>query len=336
MSKISIIVPVHNVEKYLERCVDSILAQTFADFEMILIDDGSQDSSGRICDAYSLKDKRVHVVHQEYKGVSVARNVGVDWAVSRPAEWIMFVDSDDCIHPQMLDIMYSAVFKHNKRICICGYRECEKIDEWITVKSVEPHVYSVEPYYVENWVKSTVAWGKLYHKSCFRGIRYPQGKIYEDGYVTYKLLFLNKEIVVIDEPLYAYYKNPNGIMRSSWTPARMDGIQSLEEQLEYFEKNKYYLAKEACIEHYVHSLCGQCIRIKEEAKENEKKAAFRYIRPKLAIALIKYNKRFPFEKKNWFVYENAFPRMMNTYWMMRAVPNKIKKTLRKLDRKNRG
>lgn len=330
MPLISVIVPVYEVEPYLRRCVDSILVQTFADFELILVDDGSPDRCGAICDEYAQKDVRVHVIHQKNGGLSAARNAGIDWAFANSdSQWLTFIDSDDWVHPHMLEYMYSAVQRHNMRLCICAYTEFEIERPLERYKSVTSYTSPVESYYVENWVQSTVACAKLYYKECFSEIRYPNGKIYEDGYVTYKLLFMNKEIAVIDEPLYAYYINPNGITKSGWTPARMDGIQSLEEQLRYFTVHKFDLAKKACIDRYVNSLCGQCIRIREEAKESEKKEAFRYVRPKLAIALIKYHKRFPFEKKNWYIYENAFPRLMQAYWLMRAVPGKIKRTLRR-------
>ena len=116
MPQISVIVPVYKVEPYLRRCVDSILAQTFTDFELILVDDGSPDNSGAICDEYAQKDARVHVIHQENGGLSAARNAGIDWVFAHSdSQWLTFVDSDDWVHPEYLERLYHAVLEHNVR-----------------------------------------------------------------------------------------------------------------------------------------------------------------------------------------------------------------------------
>ena len=124
MAQISIIVPVYKVEPYLRRCVDSILNQSFLDFDLILVDDGSPDTCGVICDEYAAKDSRVHVIHQKNGGLSAARNAGIDWAFAHSdSSWLTFVDSDDWIHPQMLEALHNAVRKDDTSVAVCGYQE---------------------------------------------------------------------------------------------------------------------------------------------------------------------------------------------------------------------
>ena len=135
MKIISVIVPVYKVEKFIHRCIYSILAQTFKDFELILVDDGSPDNCGKICDEYALKDNRIHVIHKENGGLSDARNAGIDWAFANSnSEWITFIDSDDWIHPKYLEALYNAVKKSGCEISICGFEETEgnnpNVDEY--------------------------------------------------------------------------------------------------------------------------------------------------------------------------------------------------------------
>ena len=211
MFPVSIIVPVYKVESYLHRCVDSILAQTFSDFELILVDDGSPDSCGAICDEYARQDSRIHVIHQENGGLSAARNAGIDWAFANSdSQWLTFVDSDDWIHPQMLEAMWNAAQKDGTPVVVCGY--------------------------LQYTCNATLAWGKLYEKRCFETLRYPVGRIHEDEYLTYQILFRVPQISVIPAPLYAYYVNAEGITRSKWSPKRLDSWGAFEAQIRFFHE----------------------------------------------------------------------------------------------------
>ena len=119
MADISIIVPVYKVEKYLHRCINSILKQTYQKFELILIDDGSPDNCGNICDEFAEKDQRIHVIHQENGGLSAARNSGIDWAFANScSKWLTFIDSDDWVHPQYLEVLLYAATKFNVSVSI--------------------------------------------------------------------------------------------------------------------------------------------------------------------------------------------------------------------------
>ena len=190
MPQISIIVPVYKVEQYLRRCVDSILAQTFADFELILVDDGSPDNSGAICDEYAAKDPRITVIHQENGGLSAARNAAIDWVFTNSdSQWLTFIDSDDWIHAEYLARLLNAAVENQVSISACNFEITTGDNPAIPPEQFDTTLWTPENFFVEHNVTATTAWAKLYRKECFQTIRYPVGKIHEDEFTTYKILF---------------------------------------------------------------------------------------------------------------------------------------------------
>ena len=237
MPEISVIVPVYKVEPYIHRCVDSILSQSFPDFELILVDDGSPDTCGDICERYARQDARIHVIHQKNGGLSDARNTGIDWVFANSdSRWFTFVDSDDWVHPQMLESLLSAAKENNVQVSVCGYRETEGEMIPVEPEELEPRIWEPERFYLEAYVNATVAWGKLYARECFRNIRYPKGKIHEDEFVTYRILFAQDRIAAVPAPMYAYFVNYVGITKSKWKPGRLDAWEAYEQQIVFFEK----------------------------------------------------------------------------------------------------
>jgi len=237
MSTISVIVPVYNVEPYLHRCIDSILSQTYTDFELVLVDDGSPDNCGTICDECAAKDSRIHVIHQANGGLSAARNVGIDWSFANSnSSWIYFADSDDWIHPKSLEVLLNGAEQTGMSVVVGGFGytggESPAVDE----TALAAKVWKTEDYFCKHNVNAVVAWGKLYRKESFCTIRYPVGKTREDEFTTYKVLFESEKVAVIDQPLYAYFQNPNGIVGGEWKPIRLDVIEALEERADYFQK----------------------------------------------------------------------------------------------------
>lgn len=235
MPSISVIVPVYKVERFLSRCVDSILAQTYEDFELILVDDGSPDNCGRICDAYAQKDDRVHVIHQHNGGLSAARNTGIDWAFSNSdSRWLAFVDSDDWVHPEYLKTLYHTAEQTGCKLSACGFYRTAG-EELPDIQDFSISCLSANDYYcgtVHEGV-TAVAWNKLYHKSLFRHLRYPIGKLHEDEFTTYQAVYQAGRIGVTPAQLLAYYQNPEGIMRSDWNPRRMHVLEAFEQQIEF-------------------------------------------------------------------------------------------------------
>lgn len=210
---ISVIVPVYNVEQFLPRCVDSILAQTYQNLEIILVDDGARDASGRICDEYAAKDTRIRVIHKENGGLSSARNAGIDAA---RGEYLAFVDSDDWIEPDTYQHMLERMVQYGVKLVCAGRYDvngktgektlglCPKQETCITAEEMLGRIFLWDGC-------DSSAWDKLYHRSLFAEFRYPVGKICEDVATTYKIVLLAGQAVLCDKPVYNYYHRPGSI-----------------------------------------------------------------------------------------------------------------------------
>lgn len=220
-NKISVIIPVYKVEEFLDDCVQSVIAQTHRNTEIILVDDGSPDNCPAMCDGWAEKDNRIKVIHKPNGGLSDARNAGLDVATG---DYISFVDSDDWILPEMYEKMLFVMQKENADICACNIRSCypdhEEVwgcKEYFTGKSEQilDMLYSDTKYPVS-------AWNKLYKKECWEKLRFPAGKICEDAFTTYQLVHNAECIVQMPEAFYCYRIRPQSIMTSAFTIKRMD------------------------------------------------------------------------------------------------------------------
>ena len=216
-TRISVIVPVYNVEKYLARCVDSILVQTHENLEVILVDDGAKDGSGAICDAYAAKDPRVRVLHKENGGLSSARNCGLDMATG---EYIAFVDSDDWLEPDAYAHLLAVMEKYGVRL-VCGGRYdvdgrtgerknglCPKAEEVISAGELVGRIFLWDGC-------DSSACDKLYHRSLLESFRYPEGKVCEDVPVTYRIVLQTDKVALANKPFYNYYHRPGSISMAS-------------------------------------------------------------------------------------------------------------------------
>ena len=325
MPMISVIVPVYKVEKYIHRCIDSILAQTFTNFELILVDDGSPDNCGAICDEYAAKDARIHVIHQENGGLSAARNAGIDWAFANSdSQWLTFVDSDDWVHPQYVEALYSAVQKCAVAVTMCGYIETTGEEVFAMEAELQAELHPVEQFYVERNVNATVAWGKLYAKDCFKSIRYPVGKIHEDEFVTYRILFEFDKIAFLPAPLYAYYQNPEGITKSPWNIKRLDAVDAFGEQVRFFGKRNLQLAHQRQCIAYKTRLVNEINGLSKRTLDRIEASALRKLRRRLAVWLMKWRRDYPFDQNIW-LYELALPKLMWIYWTIIGICNKFKR-----------
>lgn len=313
MPKISVIVPVYKVEPYIRRCVDSILNQTYSDFELLLIDDGSPDNCGKICEEYKKYDLRVKVIHQQNGGLSAARNTGIEWAMKNSnSQWISFVDSDDWIHPEMLERLLGAIEKCSVAMSACGFARTESelpnfSEELLKVKKMKG-----ETFYRTYGVNATVAWGKLYKKECFENLRYPIGKLHEDEFVTYKIIFAAKDIAMIDAPLYAYYINSNGIM-NQWNPKRLDSIEAIQERIHFFEERGLIELKDEQEEALLWNIVNHLEEI-EKCNNKSYKKHEQNLRRILRRELYRHRNKVTFTEHKWF-YEKAYPKIMRYYWM---------------------
>lgn len=210
---ISIIVPVYNVEQFLTECIESVLRQTFKDWELILVNDGSLDDSGKICNKYLQQDKRIFVIHKENGGLSDARNIGIE---SASGEYVMFLDSDDCVDCRILEILFENISITNADISMCNFKEFALGEE------VESHETLIQPYVVYekkdfpnqihlNYKCMVVAWNKLYKKKIFSEIRYPVGRLHEDEFIILDLLEKCTRLVYTDQKLYFYLQRKESI-----------------------------------------------------------------------------------------------------------------------------
>ncbi len=252
---ISVIVPVYNVEKYLARCIDSILVQTYKNIEILLIDDGALDNSGNICDEYEKKDMRVKVIHKKNGGLSDARNCGIENATG---DFLSFIDSDDWIEPEFLETLYNSLKENNADISVVGINKF--YDDGRVVEEICPPVGCVDDttqrcMLLERYmVYSVVAWNKLYKKEMFDEIRYPKGYIHEDEYVAHKLMYKAERVCFSDRPLYNYYQRTNSIMgafREEMSEKNFYYYLARKDRAEFYKahglKSLYKVAQRVCL-----------------------------------------------------------------------------------------
>lgn len=231
---ISIIVPVYNVEAYLAKCVDSILAQTYTNLEIILVNDGSSDGCGRICDEYAKQDKRIKVIHKQNGGLSDARNVAIDVATG---EFITFIDSDDYVTDDYIMTLYSLIEKYECKVSIALYNTFvegskPKVVNRVYREDCQTNIKAIEEmFYQEKY--DTASWAKLYHSSLFAtGIRYPKGIVYEDLATTYLLIFQSDMVAFCNRRIYNYLLRRDSIEGSSFSSKKMDSALKVCELME--------------------------------------------------------------------------------------------------------
>lgn len=237
MAIVSIIVPVYKVEDYLRRCLDSIVTQTLSDIEIILVDDGSPDRCGEICDEYAEKDSRIQVIHKVNGGLSDARNAGLSVA---SGDYITLVDSDDWIEPTMLEQLYKMSRKFNADIVECAVKNIfpDHVDEGvqgITEEVVGDNIFALKE--LLKWrTFTTIACAKLYKRSLFQSISYPVGRRHEDEFVTYKLFYFSRCSAYIDEALYNYDRTREGSITQNFQEKNLDVCDAYKERLEFYQQ----------------------------------------------------------------------------------------------------
>lgn len=228
---ISIIVPVYNAQLYLDRCIKSLLNQTYINIEIILINDGSTDNSGKLCDDYSLGDSRIKVIHQINKGAAEAKNIGLD---SCSGEYISFVDSDDFINRTYIETLYQLIIHYEADLVQCLFQTGSN-NQFYYKNQKKPKiiVFNENEIFKSKYYKAVV-WGKLYKKDLFMHIRFVNNRRIDDEGVSYKNYYLANKVILTTEQLYYYYQSPNSIMRSS-KKIELDFMDTFEERLVYFK-----------------------------------------------------------------------------------------------------
>lgn len=251
MAKIGVIVPVYNAERYLKKCIESILNQSFQDFELILIDDGSIDASGKICDEYAEKNKNVRVIHSEHKGLAAIRNKGLD---ENTSEYIAFVDSDDYIDRNYLETLFQMMIRNEADLVIsCGKNVADdavnKTEESdFAADRIEEHIAPKSEIYKRMFADRqtiTFAWGKLYHRNIFQTVHYPDGELYEDMKVIDKIIENSHRIVYTSYAGYYYVQTLDSITRGKASPEHMVLLENERQLLNFISQNYPDISKEA-------------------------------------------------------------------------------------------
>lgn len=244
MPTISVIVPVYKVEPYIRKCVDSILGQTFSDIQVILVDDGSPDQCGKICDEYAKQDNRVEVIHKENGGLSDARNAGIPYA---KGEYIIFLDSDDYIENDMFEYMYTRIKDSGADMATCGLYEVYK-DRIETQKEEVDFVCTGEEAFrciLRGHTIRGEIWNKLIRKSCIEDLRFPKGRLYEDIYYTVDLMQRIKKVAVGTKPKYYYLHREDSITGKAYRPKVFDIIDGYTKNYEVVKEKFPSLTQEA-------------------------------------------------------------------------------------------
>lgn len=259
---ISVIIPIYKVEKYIVRCVESIVNQTYTNLEIILVDDGSPDNCPQICDDYAEKDNRIKVVHKENGGLSDARNAGMKVATG---DYISFIDSDDYVSLEMYQDMINAAINNKADIVECNvnYDYNGRIEKYNDDKyAVYNDNYSVMEAYIKHYHIKTVVWNKLYERKLLNDIEFEFGKYNEDEFFTYKVLAKVSSYVHLDKYYYYYFQRSDSIMGSSFSLKQLDSVEGCMKRAEFIRQNYgdlyFYVLKNLtfqCIGNYQKLIC---------------------------------------------------------------------------------
>lgn len=251
MPEVSVIVPVYKVERYLDRCVKSILEQTYQNFELILIDDGSPDNCPSMCDAWSQKDERIRVIHKENGGASSARNAGLKEA---KGNWIVFADSDDWLDKVALKTLYDLANEYNVPMAIGGVRVVQEYTDAPVVTKQDAKVLShadlMSRFFRLNGEPDTHSvWGAIIHRDILNGYTFIEGKMNEDVEACYHLARKCEAAVYTDAPLYNYFKNFEGVTNSGFSKKKLDLLDIwdiVQKQVEQFTPEYSYACEMNC------------------------------------------------------------------------------------------
>ena len=289
---ISVIIPVYRVEAYLHRCMDSVLAQTYENMEIILVDDGSDDGCPVICDAYAEQDGRVRVIHQKNAGLSGARNTGIEAA---KGGYLAFVDSDDYLASDFLARLYEACVKTGSDMSVCRweYVKGEAIPE---KGSGETRIFTgrqmLANLYIPDGAYFVVAWNKLYKRELFETIRYPLGRIHEDEATTYRIYHQVKQAAYVDASLYGYFVTPSSITRG-FNPKRLDWVKAGVERLDFLEQNGYLELMVTALQAFADGSIDIYFGLKDELPGSEKEQQWIQGLVRQGLTRVKAYGRFP-------------------------------------------
>lgn len=244
---ISVILPIYKVEEYLDRCINSLLAQSYTNLEIILVDDGSPDRCPALCDEWAKKDARIRALHKENGGLSDARNAG--FTVST-GDFISFIDSDDWIEPDFFRILYEALIANDCDISACNYRKAFEGQALPPVESSYQcsvlNQNDAMSALIDNRLQQVV-WNKLYRRSVVEGILFAKGKYHEDEFWSYQVIGRSKKVAVTDYVGLNYFQRADSIMGETYSKKRLDAVEAKFLRQQYLDKHFPDLANQGRI-----------------------------------------------------------------------------------------
>lgn len=287
---ISVIVPVYRVEKYLPACIDSILNQTFTDFELILVDDGSPDRCPEICDEVARRDARVRVIHQANAGLSAARNAGIEAA---HGAWLSFVDSDDYIAPQFYEKLYQTAQRTDADCVMCSVQNVDESGKSIdnalmrVADEVKTGQEVLQKIGRDDVMPYLTAWNKLYRRKLFNTLRYPAGRQNEDVFVFAELFCQVQRAACVAEPLYFYRKRMGSIMNSAVTLRNLDEMWAYVNCFEHLQQDDEESILKETEKRVFAKLTGVYYRVTEEDRHSNKMKQAKKAQWNIAMRLMK-------------------------------------------------
>ena len=286
---ISVIIPVYNVEKYLRRCLDSVIAQTYQNLEIICVDDGSIDDSGKTCDQYAVRDARIKVIHQENQGLSAARNRGLDAA---EGEYIAFVDSDDYILEGMYKKMLDKLLDYSVDLCVCQWQyEFSDGRQVVKKKNIDPTIYGCKTslefarfLYRGNYENGVVvaAWNKLYRRALLDKIRF-EGRIHEDEAFCGRIMAKNISVYVMEEQFYVYAQNGDSLTNKPFSANKFFFLDALAERRELFKSDAFIRHETELL--YCNMYIEYCLRARNDGVAVSHPEKYRQIFQKMFSSL---------------------------------------------------
>lgn len=292
MAEISVIVPIYKVEKYIDQCIQSILKQTFSDYEVILVDDGSPDNCGIICDEYAKRDKRVHVIHQKNGGISAARNAGLNrFFCNVDNKYVTFIDSDDWISAYYLEQLYTTAIMTDADIVSCDYSSKQLVENNGKTNSDNIRIFSgknalIERYKGDAQIRVS-SWGKLYRRNLLEGLNFPEGKIHEDQWFSTMAYYFANRTVFLNDKLYFYRLRNDSITGSEFSMKRFDNIELMDWVIRVFKDNNDIQLTELASLHR-EKTCAQYVLMSKVKSAGRIPSQFRMSKNKALLIVHRY------------------------------------------------
>ncbi len=321
MAEVSIIVPVYRAENYIRDCVGSILSQTFSDFELLLVDDGSPDNCLAICREFAEKDSRITVFHQENQGQAAARNHALKYA---KGQWLCFVDSDDSIHPQMLELLHQAVSESGAAIAQCRMLEAaEKPEDFLRNRSGEFCVYEINDstlsaLFDRGEYPSWVSCAKLIKRELVESYPFTPGRVYEDNEAVCRWICQAGKLADLPEDMYFYRSNPDSTTQKAFSRKRLDYLWALESIIRFYGSLGYGDLQRRFCSLYANTAADYYRNCSAEgwldaAQDIRKNAKNMFLKD-----------RIPLTKRQFEIMLDAFhPKLIRYYWPLEAVLRRL-------------